>query len=102
MSDHFSGPRALAGPAGDITDFYAFPSPERPGHLVLVLNVQPLAKPDAAFSDAIDCRFRLRPVTIAGSGAFPFARRSRSCCSPATSRRPSRAPMARPVQDGWW
>ena len=41
-----------------------------------MLNVQPLAKPDAAFSDAIDCRFRLRPVTIAGSGAataFPFA-----------------------------
>ena len=67
MSDHFSGPRALAGPAGDITDFYAFPSPERPGHLVLVMNVLPLAKPDAAFSDAIDCRFRLRPVTIAGS-----------------------------------
>ena len=76
MSDHFSGPRAMAGPAGDITDLYAFPSPERPGHLVLVLNVSPLAKPDASFSDAIDCRFRLRPVTVAGSGAataFPFA-----------------------------
>ena len=43
MSDHFSGPRALAGPAGDICDVYAFPSPERPGHLVLVMNVQPLA-----------------------------------------------------------
>jgi hypothetical protein len=27
MSDHFSGPRALAGPAGDICDVYAFPSP---------------------------------------------------------------------------
>ena len=35
MSDHFSGPRALAGPAGDICDVYTFPSPERPGHLVL-------------------------------------------------------------------
>jgi hypothetical protein len=76
MSDHFSGPRAIAGPAGDITDFYAFPSPERPGHLVFVMNVMPLAPPDAAFSDAIDLRFRLRPVTIAGTGAataFPFA-----------------------------
>ena len=41
MSDHFSGPRAIAGPAGDITDLYAFPSPERPGHLVLVLDVHP-------------------------------------------------------------
>ena len=39
MSDHFSGPRAIAGPAGDITDLWAFPSPERPGHLVLVAGV---------------------------------------------------------------
>ena len=38
MSDHISGPRALADPIGDITDVYAFPSPERPGHLVLVVE----------------------------------------------------------------
>ena len=47
MSDHFSGPRALAGPAGDICDVYAFPSPERPGHLVLVMTV--LASGQAGF-----------------------------------------------------
>ena len=47
MSDHFSGPRALAGPAGDICDVYAFPSPERPGHLVLVMTVLPMATPDS-------------------------------------------------------
>ena len=64
MSDHFSGPRALAGPAGDISDVYAFPSPERPGHLVLAMTVQPLARPDSSFSDAIVCRFRLRPLEI--------------------------------------
>lgn len=64
MSDHFSGPRALAGPAGDICDVYAFPSPERPGHLVLVMDVLPIAMPDSVFSDAIVCRFRLRPLTI--------------------------------------
>src|SRR6187200_3262738 len=73
MSDHFSGPRALAGPAGDICDMYAFPSPERPGHLVLVMNVQPLATPESFFSDALVYRFRLRPVTIAqGRRSFPF------------------------------
>jgi len=73
VSDHFSGPRALAGPAGDICDFYAFPSPERPGHLVLVMSVLPLAEPDSLFSDAIVCRFRLRPLTIDRQrGAFPF------------------------------
>jgi hypothetical protein len=69
MSDHFSGPRALAGPAGDICDVYAFPSPQRPGHLVLVLTVLPRADRDSRFSDAIVCRFRLRPLTpSAGSG----------------------------------
>ena len=68
MSDHFSGPRAIAGPAGDITDLWAFPSPERPGHLVLVAGVMPAAKPGAAFSEAIVCRFRLRPLTVAGTG----------------------------------
>ena len=31
MSDHISGPRALSDPIADITDVYAFPSPERPG-----------------------------------------------------------------------
>jgi Domain of unknown function (DUF4331) len=45
MADHFSGPRALADPASDITDVFAFPSPERPGHLVLVLDVFPVAPP---------------------------------------------------------
>ena len=41
MSDHISGPRALAEPIADITDFYAFPSPERPGYLVLAMNTMP-------------------------------------------------------------
>jgi hypothetical protein len=71
MSDHFSGPRAIAGPAGDICDLYAFPSPERAGHLVLVMNVRPRATPADAFSDAIVCRFRLRPLAVAGR-AFAF------------------------------
>ena len=31
MSDHISGPRALADPIADITDVYAFPSPEQAG-----------------------------------------------------------------------
>src|SRR6185437_5047844 len=76
MTDHFSGPRAIAGPAGDICDLYAFPSPERSGHLVLVMDVLPMAPPDSFFSEAIVYRFRLRPVTRAGIGAstaFPFA-----------------------------
>jgi hypothetical protein len=71
MADHFSGPRALADPASDITDVFAFPSPERPGHLVLVMDVFPIAAPTAIFSDALTYRFRLRPVTTTTAGGTP-------------------------------
>ncbi|WP_329293570.1 DUF4331 family protein [Streptomyces sp. NBC_01455] len=73
MADHFSGPRAIADPASDIADVYAFPSPERPGNLVLVLNTFPASAPTALFSDAITYRFRVRPVTPGSeSAAAPF------------------------------
>jgi hypothetical protein len=74
MSHHLSGPRAVAEPIADITDLYAFPSPGRPGWLVLVLNTLPFAPPSAVFSDGLIYRFRLRPLTAntMGDGA-PFA-----------------------------
>jgi len=73
MSDHISGPRALAQPVADITDVYAFPSPGRPGHLVLVLNTMPFAKPSELCSDALIYRFRLRPLSLATQGdRVPF------------------------------
>ena len=73
MSDHISGPRALADPIADITDVYAFPSPERPGHLVVVQNTLPFAQPSALFSDGLLYRFRLRPLRPATSpDSAPF------------------------------
>jgi uncharacterized protein DUF4331 len=71
MADHFSGPRTLADPAADITDVHAFPSPERPGHLVLVMNVFPLTAATALFSDALSYRFRVRPITQGRAGVAP-------------------------------
>ena len=74
MSHHISGPRAVAEPIADITDLYAFPSPERHGSLVLVLNTLPFAPPTARFSDALIYRFRLRKLTVNGGGAqAPFS-----------------------------
>src|SRR3954447_26242293 len=73
MSDHISGPRALSEPIADITDVYAFPSPERPGRLVLVMNTLPFAQPEDRFSDGLLYRFRLRRLTAAprsGGGLF--------------------------------
>jgi hypothetical protein len=64
MSHHISGPRAVAEPTVDITDLYAFPSPEYPGRLVLALNTLPFAPPSAVFSDGLIYRFRLRPLSV--------------------------------------
>jgi Domain of unknown function (DUF4331) len=57
----------MAEPISDITDAYAFPSPEAPGWLVLVMNTLPFAPPSARFSDGLVYRFRLRPVVV-GAG----------------------------------
>ena len=62
MSDHISGPRALADPIADITDLYAFPSPAQPQNLVLVMNTLPFAQPSDLFSDGLIYRFRIRPL----------------------------------------
>jgi hypothetical protein len=66
MSDHFSGPAVMDDPVVDITDFYAFVTPERAGNLVLIMDVFPLATPQAFFSDVLTHRFRLRPLTRVG------------------------------------
>jgi hypothetical protein len=71
MSDHGSGPRALADPVIDISDFYAFPSPEQPGRVALVMIVFPFASRLALFSDVVDYRFRIRPVRAVANGAGP-------------------------------
>ena len=68
MSDHISGPRAIADPVIDITDVYAFPCPESPHHLVLIMNVFPYAGPSALFSDAVIYRLRVRSISIAPDG----------------------------------
>jgi hypothetical protein len=70
MSDHFSGPAVMGDPAVDITDFYAFPSPERAGKLVLIMDVFPLAASQSFFSDVVTYKFRLRPLTLSGGGSI--------------------------------
>ncbi|MFC6715108.1 DUF4331 family protein [Branchiibius cervicis] len=62
MSHHNSGPRAHQLPIADITDAYAFPAPDRPGHLALVVNTVPYADPGGFLSDALIYRFRIRPI----------------------------------------
>src|SRR5215813_11656923 len=102
MSDHFSGPRALSEPAADITDVYAFPAPDSPDHLVLVLDVFGKSGPSAVFSDAVIYRFRIRPVEIAATGPeAAFAPSQSEFTFDCTFGVPSgRTDSGRPLQQG--
>ncbi len=51
MSDHVDGPRSIGEPAADVTDLFAFTSPENPARTVLAACVFPSAGEDAMFSN---------------------------------------------------
>ncbi|MEH2543626.1 hypothetical protein V1283_000271 [Bradyrhizobium sp. AZCC 2262] len=68
MSDHVDGPRSIGDPAADITDLFAFTSPENPARTVLAMDVFPSAGEDAIFSNIIDYAIAVRHVTVAGVG----------------------------------
>src|SRR6516165_10134352 len=68
MSDHVDGPRSIGEPAADLTDFFAFTSPENPGRTVLAACVFPYAGENAIFSNVIDYSIVVRRVTVAGVG----------------------------------
>src|SRR5262249_25765841 len=68
MSDHVDGPRSIGEPAADVSDLFAFTSPENPQRTVLAMCVFPSAGEDAIFSNVIDYSIALRRVTVAGVG----------------------------------
>src|SRR5215471_12146175 len=68
MSDHVDGPRSIGDPAADVTDLFAFTSPENPARTVLAMCVFPSAGEKAVFSNVIDHSIVVRRVTVAGVG----------------------------------
>ena len=68
MSDHVDGPRQIGDPAADLTDLFAFTSPENPAHTVLAANVFPSAGVTAMFSNAVNHSIVVRRVSVAGLG----------------------------------
>src|SRR6185503_1433257 len=68
MSDHVDGPRSIGEPAADLTDFFAFTSPENPRRTVLAMCVFPSAGEHAIFSNVIDHSIVVRRMTVAGVG----------------------------------
>jgi hypothetical protein len=61
-SDHIDGVATTLDNAADLTDTFAFPSPENPDNLVLIMNVHPMAFSAARFSDAVDYTLRIRQI----------------------------------------
>jgi hypothetical protein len=68
MSDHVDGPRSIGDPPADITDLFAFTSPESPARTVLAMCVFPSAGESAVFSNVIDYAIAIRRVTVGGVG----------------------------------
>jgi len=68
MSDHVDGPRSIGEPAADVTDLFAFTSPENPARTVLAMCVFPSAGENAIFTNVIDYSIAVRRVTVAGVG----------------------------------
>jgi hypothetical protein len=66
MSDHVDGPRSIGEPVADLTDLFAFTSPDNPALTVLAACVFPSAGEDAIFSNIIDYSIAVRRVTVAG------------------------------------
>ena len=68
MSDHIDGPRQIGDPSADLTDLFAFTSPENPARTVLAANVFPTCGLDAIFSNAIDHSIVVRRAKVTGLG----------------------------------
>lgn len=67
-SDHVDGKDTLTHRSGDITDLYAFPSPDREGRLVLALNVYPLVSGRGHFAEGITYRITVKSAKAKGQG----------------------------------
>src|SRR5215813_5032817 len=68
MSDHVDGPRQIGDPSADLTDLFAFTSPENPARTVLAADVFPTCGQEAIFSNAINYSIMVRRAKVAGLG----------------------------------
>jgi hypothetical protein len=64
----YSDPRSIGDPAADISDLFAFTSPENLARTVLAVCVFPAAGEDAMFSNVVDYAIAVRRITVGGVG----------------------------------
>ena len=68
MSDHVDGPRSIGDPSADLTDLFAFTSPENPGAHGAGGERLSLGGRSAVFSNAINHSIVVRRASVAGLG----------------------------------
>jgi Polyketide cyclase / dehydrase and lipid transport/Domain of unknown function (DUF4331) len=101
MSDHIDGPRSIGDPSIDLTDLFAFRSPENPARTVFAADVFPSAGTSAVFSDAVNHAIVARRVTVAGLGdAARFQAGDREIRFNFRFDRLEAQPGAKPIQRG--
>jgi len=61
-SDHIDGVQTAIDNSADVTDLFTFTSPRNPNKLVLLMNVHGIAYSGSQFSNAVDYKFRIRPI----------------------------------------
>ncbi len=71
-SDHLDGPASSDDSVVDLTDLFAFPTPETPGSLTIILDVYPVVSPSGHFSDAVSYTIYVRRAAIRPGDAPGF------------------------------
>ncbi len=97
-SDHVDGPITTDHPIADLTDLYAFPTPDRPGYLSVILGVYPLVRSSGHFSEQVRYDILLRPARARTTGqarSFETAGDYAIECSFETPHRPFAAHKVR-------
>lgn len=61
-SDHVDGLKTAIDISADLTDMFSFTAPDDPNRLVLIMNVHGFAISRSRFSNAVDYKFRIRPI----------------------------------------
>ncbi len=63
-SDHLDGPATSKDRVVDLSDLYAFPTPQKPGFLTIILDMYPVVAPTGHFSDKVNYTIYVRRAVI--------------------------------------
>ena len=63
-SDHVDGPVTSKDAVGEISDFYAFPSPQDSNKLTLIINTYPLVLPNGHFSKKVQVSTVIKKAVV--------------------------------------